>query len=570
MNKNKILPLILLASSHFVGCGSKINPVVKLNRPFAGEELVNLDAIQLLKLQDGTPVNIGQYMRDQKLPWLVLTFGSQGCGICMEKARYLQANLVNGGYSALGLAPEPQNKVELIGVFTDPITSRDELLGLVSSDPELPLTLMNWMDPSHDVMMKYFQAAGRGFSVPLTVMLTPRGILWRVSSNDKLSAEELMSKIANTISADAHGRPPVPPAPTPLPPPVKVSLLSSEVSSRLDGAVVTSCTDRSAQVLGSALPPVAGGLRAVFVHKGDCNGADGCIDARNALKAWRAGCGLTPGLVCAFKELVVDSGFCSEDPDLVTGGSEFFEVFADHFNWGYLPFAAGPGKIKLPEVKGPLSLVFDGDGRLVFSKEGSIGDSLATRMTHDQLKERAAGPDFNMAWNRTPTADPNANSLSTFSSLRSLSKYTMVMYWNTQCSSCVDEIKNWHDQSDSAYNFCRAHADFCQVAAIETDTDGTAPLTYLKKLILLDSSDPFDFSWQKFGWTMPLMVEGAPLPGGVAPQGWYRGWFRAKFGSSEPRVVLFDREGKVVSSWKSLPGEEGARDTLLELYNTGH
>ncbi len=559
-------PLILLSSIQMLSCGSKINPIVKLNRPIAGEEFVDLDAIQMLKLQDGTPVTIGQYMRDQKLPWLVLSFGSKGCGICMEKARYLQANLVNGGYEALGLAPEPQNKVELIGVFTDPKENRDELLGLVGNT-ELPLTLMNWWDPSHEVMMKYFQAAGRGFTVPLTVMLSPRGILWRVNSDDKISIENLILKIANTISSDATPRPPLPPAPEPPAPPVRVSLLGSEVPGRLDGSVVTSCVDRSQMTLGSMLPPVAGGLRAVLVHKGSCGPGGSCGEAREAIKAWQSACTQMPGVLCSFKEVVVDNGLCSSDPDLVSGGSEFYETFADHFNWGYKPIDVGQGKTKLPEVNGPLTLIFDSEGRIVFSNEGVIGSYLAERMSKDQLQGRAPGPDFNVALNIIPTTNSDANYLATFSAVRSRSKYTMVMYWNTQCSSCVEEIDAWHSHADSAYNFCLAHADFCQVTALETDTDGSPPLAYLKNLIVWDPSDRFDFSWQKNGWNMPLMVEGEPLANGNAPQGWYRGWFRAKFGSSEPRVVLFDREGKVLSSWKSLPGDDGARDSIVALFN---
>jgi hypothetical protein len=559
------ISLILLSSVNFISCGSRINPVVKLNRPIAGEEFVDLDAIQLLKLQDGTSVNIGQYMRDQKLPWLVLSFGSQGCGICMEKARYLQTNLINTEYASLGLLPEPQNKVEVIGVFTDPISSRDELLGLVSGT-ELPLTIMSWMDPSHNVMMKYFQAAGRSFSVPLTVMLSPRGILWRVNSNDKISAEDLIKKIANTIASDAHPTPPTPPPSPPTPPPVQISLLGSEVPERLNGSVVTSCGDRSQSLLGSVMPPVAGGLRAVLVHKDACLSNAACVEAREALMAWQTECGLTRGVVCSFKEVAVDAGQCLKDPNLLTGGLEFYETFADHFNWGYTRENDGPGRYKLPEVRGPLTLIFDGAGRLVFSKEGVIGQSLSQRMIHDQLQDRAEGPDFSVAWNQFPIKYPSANNLATFSKVRSQSKYTLVMFMNMMCSSCLEEIGDWHAEQDSPYHLCLANPSFCQVTAIETMPDGALPLVHLSNVILNPDS-MYEFGWVSKGWSMPVSVEGDQLTNGQAPNGWFNGWFKAKFGSSEPRVVLFDREGKVVSSWKSLPSEHGARDTMQKLFN---
>jgi thiol-disulfide isomerase/thioredoxin len=556
-----LVPIVL------TGCGARLDPVAKLNRPIATEEFVDLDAVQLTKLQDGSPVNIGQYMRDQKLPWLVLAFGSKSCGICMEKARYLQANLVDGNYAALGLTADPRNKVEVIGVFTDPQAMRDELLGLVS-DEKSPLPLLSWFDPGHEVMMKYFQSAGRSFTVPLTVMLSPRGIVWRINSNDKISHENLILKIANTISNDANRAPPPPVKPPVASPPVNISLLAAERPDRLNGAVVTSCVGGSQSVLGDKLPPVANGLRAVLVHKDSCAISADCVEAKSALKAWRSDCLAAGARDCGLKELVIGENLCTDDPDLFAGGSEFFETFSDHFNWSYRPLLSRPGRIKLPEVKGPLTLVFDDQGRLVFSKEGALADSLTARMAHDQMKDRAAGPEFSLAWNQTPLTTPDANVAATFSDVRAHSKYTMVMFWNTFCSSCTEEIQQWHSEPDSAFNYCNAHKDFCQVTAIETETDGSSPQDYLKSLILWDGTAD-DFSWQKNRWPMPLMVEGVPLPGGLAPLGWYSGWFRARFGSSEPRVVLFDREGKVVNSWNSLPGDHGARDAIRSMFEGG-
>jgi hypothetical protein len=144
----------------------------------------------------------------------------------------------------------------------------------------------------------------------------------------------------------------------------------------------------------------------------------------------------------------------------------------------------------------------------------------------------------------------------------------MMMFWNTWCSSCTEELQEWHLEESSGYGFCRAHPEFCQVVALETGRaeSGVASREYLAGLIR--GNDDFD-GWVSRGWSMPLAVEAEPYADGRAPMGWYAGWVRARFGSSEPRTVLYDREGKVVGVWRSLPGEHGPRDMLKKLYETG-
>ena len=536
-------------------CGAKLPREVSVHKPIAIETPLDLTAIEFVRLEDQSKVNLAQYMQSRQLKWLVLTFGSKGCGVCMEKARYLQANLVGNDYNLLG--PTAKNALELVGVSTDPASSRQEVLSLVQ---EQGLSHLALSDPGHDIMMRYFQPAGRQFSVPLTVMLSNAGIVWRVTSSDGVSAESLIEKIAATIGVDAN----LPAPTTPESPGGEISrgLLARDVPNRFDQVTVQNCASRSAQPLSEILPKDGHDFRALLVHKETCSGDAVCSDARKGLLAWQSACKERWGVSCVSAELVTEQAACANDPSLFFGGQDFYETFADHFNWGYEPVDVSPGKVKLPDVKGPLTLVFDGNGRLVFSKEGAFGDELSAKMDGDGLKSLTVGPDFPLYVDNRPAKTAAAEG---FSTLRHQSKFTMVMFWNTWCSSCSEEIEEWHRDPDSAYNFCKEKSDFCQVVALETGRaeSGQSPSDYLSGLI--QGNDDFD-GWKAKNWTMSLAVEDLPLSNGQAAKGWYSGWFRAKFGASEPRTVLYDQEGKVVASWKSLPGEHGPRDAIKKLF----
>ena len=555
MLRKYLLVCLTLSGAMISSCGAKLPREVSIRHPVATAtaEKMDLDGVVLKNLQDASTVSVGQYMRDNRLNWLVLTFGSQGCGVCMEKARYLQANLV-GHYNILGEGAE--NKIRLIGVTTDPEKDREQLLTLVQDQG---LTHLQWSDPGHIVMMNRFQPEGMGFSVPLTVMLSRDGVLWRVSSREKLSPTQLIQKISSTMGGTTSQPPPIDPE-VPFPPPIDAPLLAREIPERLNAVNLKSCRDRSIANLGEILPIVKDGLRAVLLRRENCEDSDACRDALVGMNAWKLACQSKGGRSCEFQELVLSGDYCSESSGFF-GGEEFFEVFADHFSWGYAPIDVGPGRTKLPEIKGPLSLVFDDLGRLVFSKEGALGDSMIQRLEQDGMRSRAIGPNYPIVANMAPVSKNPRDNVTSFSALRTQAKYTMVMFWNTWCSSCTDEIQEWHREQDSAFNFCKAHDQFCQVVALETKRSESelSPEAYLQGLI--DGNDDFD-GWRRLGWTMPVAAEGLPSADGTAARGWFDGWVRARFGSSEPMTVLFDREGKIVEKWRSLPGEHGPRDAL--------
>ena len=554
--------LLLLSVGLVMTCAANLPQEVTLKRPLGEAKPFNADGIMLQNLADQSQVSIGQYMKDHQLKFMVITFGSQGCAVCMQKARYLQANLVNDGYNLLGSAAK--DVVQLVGVITDPPASRNDVLSLVGSEG---LTHLSWWDPGHNVMMDYFQPEGKNFSVPLTVMVSQTEILWRVPSWESVSGPDLINKIAATLGVDAN-----PPPINPDNPDGSDSvqpLLAKEQNNRFDDVKLARCSDLADVSLGALLPNEGSDFRAVLLSNKLCNSDEACVEARSRLRNWSAECESRWGKRCALRELVTDQTACGGGTDeLFVGGKEFLSVFSDHFNWGYAPVETAPGRWRLPEVAGPIALVFDQMGKLVFSREGQINESLSERMNSDQLANRAAGPDFPMWLSGMPIKKAVPRDIigveRRFSQVRSLSKYTLVMFWNTWCGSCFEELEDWHTRADSPYKFCQERPDFCQVVALETGRaeSQSPPSEYLNGLI--NGNDDFE-GWNKKGWTMPLAVEDLPLQDGRAPLGWYDGWFRARFGSKEPRNVLYDREGKVVGAWLGLPGEHGPEKALQKL-----
>lgn len=552
----------LLFSVALMTCAAKLPQEVTVKRPLAESKPFDASIIKLKRLSDEAPVSLDQYMTDNNLKYLVLTFGSQGCAVCMQKARYLQTNLVQNDYKLLGSAAK--DVVELLGVITDPVESRDDVLSLIGQEG---LSHVELWDPGHDVMMKFFQPEGRSFSVPLTVMVSKNEILWRVPSWEAIDGPTLIKKIGATLGVDAN-----PPPVNPDPPDggVSQSLLSIETSNRFDDVRLSSCGDRTEVNLGNLLPYETYNYRGVLLTTKSCADDPSCNDARSALRTWQEECHNRWGKTCVVKEIVTDQSLCGGQDETLIGGKEFFSVFSDHFNWSYAPIETAPGRWKLPDTSGPLALIFDGLGRLVYSKEGSIGSSLRDRMDNDKLANREAGPDFGIFLSQqfSSVRDLSVESVlpSTFSNLRQSSKYTLVVFWNTWCGSCFEELEDLHRRVDSAYNFCRQDPEFCKVVALETGRSETElePPTYLSGLI--NGNEDFE-GWLKKGWTMPLAVEDFPRQDGKAPLGWYDGWFRARFGTKEPRNVLYDREGKVLGAWLGLPGEHGPERALRKLHN---
>jgi hypothetical protein len=531
--KIRMMALLLLSLSvlFLSNCAEKLPREVSVNRPIAKGEPLDIDKIFLTDLSSGEAVNLGEYMRSKNLTHMVLTFGSRSCGACLEKASYLEANLV-GNSQALG---PNADTFELRGVNVDPDASRGLVQEMVS---QFQLTHIAWSDPTKATMMTYFQPPKTEFGVPLTVMISRTSLLWRVGSKESLTAEDLLRKIAATLGENVT--PVLPPVIVP-PPPINYSILADERPDRLSALPVLACENNGLvnadDVFGIS------DLKFIVLDRGTCGLGTTC---RNNLKIIEEFMPICSGKNCKVMALATDHPDISEtcDRKVRKGGKELLDVFADHFNWRY----KGVGSPRsLPQVAGPIVLAFDGKGRLVFSHEGPLEASqLEKRWTTDSFTDRARGPDFRMFDGKAETS---------FGVWRQKSDYSFAVFWDPDCESCQDEINLWH-QPGNLLDYCKNDPDFCQVMSVETGAyyAGGSFEDYVSFLVM----EYMDVR----AWTIPLFVE--PLP----PDNEYR-WFQnsiqSKFMSPVNRSVVYDREGKVRATWEKGTVGPDALETIKTL-----
>ena len=542
---NRSLLGVILSSTVLAHCGARLPQEVSINRPIASEQSLDLDKISFTEMKSGSPVTLGSYMRGHGLTHMLLTFGSTGCAVCMEKTRYLQQNLV-GHYNLL--SADADQHFELKGINVDPASKRADVLRLVEEES---LDHLAWADPRGDVMMAFFQPTGLSLSVPLTVLINNRGVMWRITSKEHVTPDQIMRRVASSLGSDGTSLPP-PPPPKPEPQPLPVpdlTLLGQERPDRLAGVKMDAC-GRGSSVLSEVMAGKK--FRIVIASHDDCSDQTVCGSVQRVVQRFLPTCNAETG-GCG---LVVLAGQVQTCDDVHwRGGGEFFQTFRDHFNWHYAPVQINH-KWVLPDVAGPLTMVFDAAGKLVLSHEGALTpDELAQRWQIDHWTARAAGPNWALA---IPTGTTS------FSQVRATSRYTLTVFWSTICTGCVEEISAWH-ASDQVLSWCRARPDFCQVQSVETGyPDSGLPsdvASYLQGL--LHGSPDFD-GFDKLGWNIPLAVDMISPTGADADHRWFDGWVRTLYGP-DPRSILYDREGKIVGSWIAKLGETGPFDMLKKL-----
>lgn len=531
---------IALVTALLANCGARLPREVTLLRPTAESIPVDLSKVNFTELTTGNNVNVADYMDGRGLSYMVLTFSSKTCGICMEKAHFLQTNLV-GHYELLG---PNSNKFELHGVNTDVESMRPMVLVY---NQQQGLSHINWGDKTgaDSMMMTYFQPGGRSYSVPLTVMIDRRGILWQIASDATVSPEDVLKKIASTMGTNVEVKPT--PTPTPKVQPA-YSALAEEKPGRLKALPAMTCGATTATTAQDLL--LDADLKFVVVDRGNCADGSVCDANRQTVLDFASSC---QGKVCQVITLgeKVQNGDAACAWGVMTGGKEVFETFATHFNWNYAPVQDADNiHYKLPEVAGPVVLAFDTAGRLVFSKEGAI--SKAELTSHD-FTTRALGPAYPIQTTKGSI---------TFADVHRNSKYTVVQLFGLGCDGCEKELTEW-SKPGNMIDWCAERPEFCQVLSVEDsypDDDNPASVPNYFNTIFKDK-----ITQKNATWRFDHMAMDADPFGMDGSKRWMFGWSSGQFGEAVGRAILYDIEGKVVNTWVSTGNVTEVFDELKAL-----
>ena len=519
-------------------CGARLPQEVTLNRP-TGESLpIDLTKVNFTELASGNQVNAADYMDSHNLSSMVLTFSSQSCTTCMEKAHYLETNLV--GHPQL-LGPNA-SQFELHGVNTDVASARPTVIQNMKLQN---LTHINWADTTgaESMMMTYFQPSGKPYGVPLTVMVSRHAILWTIASDEHIELPDLLKKIAATLGQNIEVKP------TPVPskkPAVEISALAEEKPGRLAGLPAQACGAPAATTAQDVLADAD--LKFLVVDKDNCAAGSTCDLDRLAVTDFLSTC---QGKVCQVMTLAqaLKAGDAACANGVLAGGDKIFSTFKDHFNWNYaLEFDPG---LHLAPVKGPLVMAFDSQGKLVFSKEGAVTkQDLVARWNSDQFANRAEGPAYKIY---------TTKGARNFSEWRHQAKYSVVQLWGFGCSGCEEELTTWH-KPNHLVDWCAARPEFCQLVSVEDsypadDSPGSVPNYFTSTFIPAVKA-------KSAVWKPDLMAMDMTPPNADAAHRWFSGWAWGTFGDDQifgtsGRAVLYDREGKMVDSWVSKADEAG-------------
>jgi hypothetical protein len=238
------------------------------------------------------------------------------------------------------------------------------------------------------------------------------------------------------------------------------------------------------------------------------------------------------------------------------GGEKFFEVFESHFNWNY-PVFEDPTDYEPRFGKsfdGPITMVFRGDGTLVWSVEGQLApDALSAAIkTSGFGLEAVKGPDFPVY-----TSDKVVKN---FSEIRRKAKLTVVVstliFDTIGCGSCEIELAHW-SKPGGFLDFCAARPSDCQIMLFDfRDVKGLVPMSGFYDLIKNGGTDP-EFNVPIKGLTersirVPLFLD--PLPhsnpdGSINFSRYYEGYLKAASRELGPvgRIAIYNTEGRILS-----------------------
>lgn len=469
---------VVLAASlaSFAGCASQLKPYKTINTPDGTgvEEELDLTQIFFTDLYSGAKFSVAEYMQADGKDHLLLMFGSKGCTSCNQKNEHFKQSII--GQHALFLTDEG-HKFDIIGVNTDVEPAERMRTYLTQFD------FIKWSDPRGLNMIAHFVPPGRSFGVPVTVLLSKRGIVFRILNDEKATPEEIMARVEAAIlkggvsddgsddgGDDGTVKPPKPPKP-PTPPVVPATDLAFIGPGRFKKVEVTPCSGSPV-----ALDTVLGqpDFRIVQATKGACT--DACKANLTQLKALAADLCAEAGSAEGSKKCAV-AAVQTEAPTAASaacasglaygGGQKFFEVFGSHFRWDdamrlddddfYARFES--------DLAGPLTMVFRRDGALVWSHEGSLAPGM--------LSTALAAPGFGSAFASGPgfsvyTKDEGQSTLAdTLKKAKITVLSTSQIVYNPPCGGCLEELQKW-SQPGNLVDYCAARPSECQVRFIET------------------------------------------------------------------------------------------------------
>jgi hypothetical protein len=522
----------------FSRCGATLPREISVNGNPAKGEGIDFEKLFFVSLETGERIQFSTYMESQKLEFVLLNFGSKDCQACLDKAEYLETNLVK---SEAFLDQPGFKNFALIGVAVDGERHR-AAVQLRTSE----LSHFKWMDPNAKQMMASFQPAGMPLSVPLSVMISRKnGVLWKIPSNVKTSAADLLRRVASTLGENIQGELPPDPAGSTAPGPTfdeRLLKLAKETPERLDDIVVQPLrgwTLTDTRLTELTLKDVFGTSKFKMVQVGfdDCETGSICDRNRTLMEEFRQ------SAMADFQEATLINPSAkrkdnSASSNVFLNSDEFVQVFPDHFEWQrpWTPENISP--------RGPWLMIFDDIGRIVFSHQGRLEESqLSDSWQTTQWKSRAEGPKHQLY---------GKDGFTDFSVLRQNSKWTVVLFYGRSCGACKDELKHWHEENQ-LIDMCRARPEFCQVLALENgedwDQERSSVPDYYQEIFA-------DFNLNQ--WNLDLILD--PNAYGVSDR-WFEEWATPRFGPGY-RSVMFDREGKAWASWPSAPGETGPKEFL--------
>lgn len=566
---------VLILVSLLVACASKLDRDLTDKAPKGNnlEAELDLDQVSFRRIDDASPVKLGEAMRAAGWQYVLLVFGSRGCAICNREARALQDEVI--GQHEL-FVTDAGRSFQIIGVNTDQRLD-DRLRAYLARLP-----FIQWNDPAGAEMLAHFMPPGRRFAVPLTVLVRATGqgtdgIVWRVLPDEAsgVSVAEIMRRVVMSLRGEGTGNPGAPSAspngesssggeagggqvgggggeqPTPGESggtgsspgtPLRASQLADALPGRLDFLELQSCSGASTQ-----LGALAAREDLMFVQalRGPCN--DSCRQLGQHISEVCVA-GLGDGRRCRFVRLVARAD-CRERFDFV-GGEPLFEVFATHFNWAYRPLENPDYSLSLPPVSGPIVMGFAADGRLAVSHEGDLTPAGFDRLVAQMdPKLPARGPDFRFY-------NPVRGEFR-FADLRRQARYTVVNAFSTICSSCIAELKHW-SRPGNLVDFCAERPDECQIVAVER-TDDLEPTTGLpgtyNRVVSTLAAE---------GIRVPVLLDPTPLDD-------YLGrFFDGYVAALKPEwgglfgTLVYDREGKVVTSFAPADESASRADEALE------